>query len=154
MVLIISMTWASDAISLNSNFFLYTMGILKHLLDYATICHENKCHNVGKDTVNYQVESKCYSYVIAVTATFLIGLIIWLAVRIFMTDKIWHSFALCSRLSDNSLYVLFLFFFEVIWLALTFNCKTLTSPNNNLFIHSCIHSKVITESVVNTRLLC
>lgn len=149
-LLIIYMTLASHAIFFSSNFFLQKMRYWSTCFDYL-ICHENKCHTVGDDTVNYAVESKCYSFCDCYYCPLPYrSVIIWLAVRIFKIDEIWYSFILCSKPSDNSLHILFLFF-EIILLDLTLNWKTLTFPNNLLFIYSCIHSKVFIESIFNTK---
>lgn len=92
--------------------------------DYSKMCHENKCHNVGDDNVNYKVEANCYLYCDCYCCHFPFRLWSpdWLWEYSWLI-KIWYSFALSSKPSDNALYIHFPCF-EVILTALTFNCKT------------------------------
>lgn len=135
-LLIIYMTSASHAIFLSSNFS-KKWEYWRTCFDYL-ICHENKCPTVGDDTVNYAVESKCHSfcdcyYCHPPYRT----VIIWLAVRIFKIDEIWYFFVLCSKPSDNSLYILFLFF-EIILSDLTLNWNSHIPKQS--FVHSFMYS--------------
>lgn len=115
--------------------------------DCLKICRENECRNVDDDPVNYKVESKCYSHCDCYCHFPYRTVIVWLAMSIFMTDKIWLVLLLCFKPSDDSLYILVLFF-EVIWSALMFK----THIPKQSFVHLFMHSfKGICWEHINTR---
>lgn len=78
------------------------------------ICRENECHDVGDDTVNCEVKSKCYPYGdCCYCHLFYRTVIIWLAMRIFMTDKIWLILLLSVPNLQTILSIIMIYFLKL-----------------------------------------